>query len=140
MYLGCLSLYTPKSLRATTMALSCYDSMYARSGVTTAPALPATTLAVECYNNMFANCSALETAPNLDATKLVQGCYNYMFYNCTSLKSIRALATNPLDNYTLKWTYGVYINGTFTKNAVATWISRNENGIPSNWTVQDYSI
>ena len=75
----------------TTLAQSCYDSMfYGCSSLTTAPTeLPATNLSFgySCYQAMFLGCTSLTTAPELPATTLVTGCYQYMFQGCTSLTS-----------------------------------------------------
>lgn len=41
--------------------------------------LPATTLADSCYYSMFEGCISLTTAPELPATTLALGCYQCMF-------------------------------------------------------------
>ena len=65
---------------ATTLASSCYSSMFSGcTSLTTAPELPATTLADSCYSSMFSGCTLLTTAPELPATTLVNGCYYSMF-------------------------------------------------------------
>ena len=73
-------------LPATTLANSCYNSMfYTCSNLAIAPELPATTLAYYCYQDMFHSCTSLTTAPKLPATTLTVGCYTSMFCDCTSL-------------------------------------------------------
>ena len=64
-----------------------------------------------------------------------------MFYNCINLNNITCLATNiSASKCTNQWVLGVQTSsGTFTKAASMTrWTSGND-GIPNNWTVQDYS-
>ena len=85
-------------LPATTLALHCYDKMFAGcSGLTRAPELPATNLADCCYYGMFKSCFSLTTAPELPATKLVPACYNNMFANCNSLTKAPALPATTLN-------------------------------------------
>lgn len=102
--------------------------------------LPAMTLAEGCYKQMFTVCSSLTTAPVLPAKTLTKFCYQQMFDNCTSLNSVTCLATDISATYpTYAWLNGVAANGTFTKAAsMSSWTTGN-NGIPSGWTVVDYS-
>jgi hypothetical protein len=88
------------ALPATTLATSCYESMFLMcTGLTTAPNLPATSLAASCYCNMFLGCSALTTAPNLPATTLAESCYGTMFRGCSSLVTAPQIsATTLADN------------------------------------------
>ena len=90
---NCCSLILP----ATTLAESCYDTMFSdNSSLTQAPALPATTLAERCYSYMFSNCSSLTQAPALPATTLAESCYSGMFYYCTNLTQAPALPATTL--------------------------------------------
>ena len=75
-------------LPATTLTISCYDSMfYGCSSLTTAPAtLPATSMKEKCYYEMFKGCTSLiNTQSVLPATILDRECYYGMFHNCTAL-------------------------------------------------------
>ena len=140
MFKGCTSLTTaPSILPATTLANYCYSDMFrACTSLTTAPELPATTLANSCYSHMFYGCTSLTTAPELPATTLTNNCYEYMFQGCTSLNYIKCLATNISARYcTYVWTYGVSSTGTFVKNASMDSWTTTYNGIPEGWTVQD---
>ena len=84
-------------LPATTLASSCYSSMFRYcSSLTTAPELPATTLADHCYNNMFNGCSSLTTPPELPATILADYCYTDMFNGCSSLTTAPKLPATTL--------------------------------------------
>ena len=141
MFNGCRSLTTAPELPATKLANNCYSYMFngCRS-LTTAPELPATKLAIYCYSNMFVGCTSLTTAPELPATKLVIYCYQYMFQGCISLNSIKCLATNiSASNCTAGWVSGVASTGTFVKAANMTSWTTGVNGIPSGWTVEDYT-
>lgn len=86
-------------LPSTTLAHSCYNSMFARCTLlTTAPVLPATTLAIGCYGFMFMGCESLTTTPVLPATTLADGCYLGMFDGCTSLVNAPSLPATTLGN------------------------------------------
>lgn len=141
MFASCRSLTTAPQLPATTLEVACYASMFnGCTSLTSAPELPATTLAIQCYQGMFYNCSSLSTAPQLPATTLTQTCYRSMFSGCTSLNSITCLATDISADYcTNYWVSGVASSGTFTKAASMNSWTSGESGIPSNWTVQNYS-
>lgn len=141
MFFNCTSLAIAPELPATTLKDWCYYSMfYNCPSLTTAPELPATTLAKSCYESMFCGC-ALTTAPVLPATTLAEHCYCNMFEGCSSLSSITMLATdiNPANLFLYHWVNGVSSSGTFYKNSEATWTTTGTSGIPTGWTVQDYT-
>ena len=97
MFEGCKSLVNAPTLPATTLASSCYRYMFnGCTSLTTAPTLPATTLASSCYNGMFYGCTSLKTAPTLPATTLASSCYQSMFNGCTSLKTAPTLPATTL--------------------------------------------
>src|SRR5574344_1523924 len=99
--------------------------------------LPATTLADSCYQSMFYSCHKLRFAPELPAKTLVNGCYMFMFADCKELRYVKALfTTNITDNtnYTTRWMYGVDTStGVFVKAVDATWKLPGTSGIPTNW-------
>ena len=103
--------------------------------------LPATTLADSCYESMFKGCASLTTAPKLPAATLATYCYSYMFQGCASLNYIKAMfTTTPSTSYMSNWVNGVASSGTFVKNSAATWTS--ECGVstyPCNWAVETAS-
>ena len=141
MFSYCTSLTTAPVLPATTLANGCYNSMFSGcTSLTTAPALPATTLTSNCYTSMFSGCTSLTTAPELPATILTSGCYRQMFYECTKLNEITCLATD-ISEYgcLIGWLNYVSSTGTFTKDASMTSWPTGTSGIPSGWTVQDYT-
>ena len=99
--------------------------------------LPATTLALSCYASMFAYCTSLTTAPELPATTLAKRCYNGMFQGCSSLNYIKCLATDiSASNCTGNWVSGVASTGTFVKASGTSWTT-GVNGIPTGWTVEE---
>ena len=142
MFKGCKKLTAAPELPATKVASDCYFEMFnGCTALTTAPSvLPATNLATSygCYNSMFKGCTSLTTAPELPATKLESSCYTRMFEGCTSLNYIKCLATNiSAYNCTGNWVSGVASTGTFVKaSSMKSW-TRDVNGIPANWTVQN---
>ena len=97
MFLGCTSLTTAPELPVTTLEKACYYRMFnGCTSLTTAPSLPATTLAESCYAGMFNGCTSLTTAPELKATTLADACYDSMFLGCTSLTTAPALPATTL--------------------------------------------
>lgn len=97
LFYGCGSLTTAPELPATTLSVSCYDSMfYGCTSLIQAPELPATTLATQCYSSMFRGCTSLEQAPDLPAMTLTDSCYSYMFVQCSSLTQVLTLSATTL--------------------------------------------
>ena len=134
-------------LPATTLTNYCYRAMFSWcTKLTTPPALPATTLSQGCYWYMFEKCS-ITTAPELNAPTLVRECYGGMFNNCANLNYIKCLASSGLNvtSGTSVWVTGVASSGTFVKNhntttgssAASTVWTKGNNGIPTNWLIQD---
>ena len=138
MFQGCTSLTSAPELPATTLATNCYYYMFKNcTSLTSAPELPATTLATYCYCYMFQGCTSLTSAPELPATTLASYCYHYMFQGCSNLSYIKAMfTTTPSGTYTGSWVKGVASNGTFVKNAAASWTTTGVSGIPNGWTVE----
>lgn len=143
MFRGCTSLTNaPSALPATNLSGQCYGSMFegCTSLVTVPFTLSASTVNSDAYQSMFKGCTSLTTAPDILATTMQTNACHYMFSGCTSLNYIKAMfTTTPSNSYTNNWVYGVASNGTFVKNSAATWNVRGNNGIPTNWTVQDAS-
>lgn len=143
MFDGCSNLTTAPQLLATTLANPCCSNMFRGcTSLTTVPSnmLPATTLTTSCYYGMFSGCTSLTTAPELLATTLANMCYAYMFDGCTNLNSVTCLATDISASSCLgNWLRGVAASGTFTKAASMNDWRTGNSGIPSGWTVQDYS-
>lgn len=132
----------PSILPATTLAEHCYHGMFTSCpSLVNAPQLPATTLEPWCYNQMFVGSTALEIAPELPAIELVSQCYNKMFQGCSKLNNVKAMfTTTPSNSYTFAWLSGVSSTGTFVKNSAATWTDTGTNAVPTNWTVETYTV
>ncbi len=141
MFQGCTSLTTAPELPATTLVENCYQGLFQGcTSLTTAPELPATTLADRCYMAMFSGCTSLTTAPELPATTLETYCYSNMFKGCHGISHIKCLATDITANScTANWVSGVAATGTFTKAASMSSWTTGTNGIPTGWTVEDYT-
>ena len=102
--------------------------------------LPATTLADSCYDSMFQGSTSLTTAPALPANTLASYCYWGMFDGCSSLSYIKCLATD-ISAYRCReyWVRGVAATGTFVKAPSMTSWTEGKDGIPEGWTVRDDS-
>ena len=75
----------------------------------------------------------------MPANALANSCYSGMFQNCSSLNDIKCLATNiSATDCTWNWVSGVASTGTFVKAADMTGWTTGTNGIPVNWTVEEY--
>ena len=125
-------------LPATTLGKSCYAAMFnCCTNLNRAPALPAVTLAEYCYSDMFAG-SAVRQGPDLLANTLVKGCYEYMFMNC-GLNYIKCLATDFPEgsSATQGWLIRASQSGTFIKAKDFENWSRDTDGIPSGWDIQN---
>lgn len=144
MFQGCTNLVkTPKTIGSSAMTWSgsyCMSNMFSDCTSlvnVSSTLLPALNLGTQCYWYMFENSTSLIESPLLLATTLEGQSYQGMFNGCSSLNTITCLATNQ-SNSTNDWTTGVAATGTFYKHPSASWSSGN-NGIPSTWTVVDYT-
>ncbi len=110
--------------------VACYFGMFKGcTGLKKAPELPVVKLANSCYSNMFSGCTGLTEAPELPAVELTESCYAHMFDSCSSLKYIKMMAEDISASGCLnKWVEGVSQNGTFVKNASATWDKNGDSG------------
>lgn len=136
MFSGCTSLVKAPELKAKQLTNECYEYMFTGcTSLKTAPELPATTLYARCYTGMFKGCSSLVMAPDLPATTLASDCYDEMFEDCSSLNYIKAMFVTLNSMATTNWVSGVAAEGTFVKNASASWDSFGTNAIPEGWKV-----
>ena len=139
MFSGCKNLNEAPVLPALTLKTDCYVYMfYGCTALTSAPELPATIVTKYCYSQMFEGCTELVSAPVLPAVILVDFCYHRMFYGCSSLNKITMWATSITRNSLQNWVTGVASSGTFTK-ADNVSLPTGDSGIPSGWTIKDYS-
>jgi hypothetical protein len=141
MFRGCTKLVNPPIMNATTVAeYSCYCMFHTCSSLIASPNLPATSLVGHCYDSMFYYCSKLLEIPNLPAKVLQAQCYQSMFYGCSKLNYIKMLATDiSASNCLSNWVSGVASTGTFVKHKDMTSLPSGVSGIPSGWTVEDYT-
>ncbi len=141
MFSNCTNLVEAPELPATTLKSECYAYMfYGCASLEKAPELSATTLLDYCYRYMFYGCANLVKAPKLPANTLADCCYQAMFNGCTNLKEITMLATDiNATNCLSSWVYGVASTGTFVKNATMTSLEIGTSGIPTGWTVEDFT-
>ncbi len=134
----------PQSGEPYPMTKECYRQLFKNcTKLSSVPAdlLPATTLAELCYTAMFEQCPALVTAPNLPAATLVSKCYEWMFEHCAALTTITCLATNSKNvDATKQWLQNAKNTSecTFYRMEGADW-NTGVSGIPSSWTVQNYT-
>ena len=143
---SCTTLINAKDLilPATTLTEWCYRQMfYQDTNLLTAPTISATEIndvyENQSCNSMFESCTSLTTSPILSVIILKNDCFINMFKGCTNLSSITMLATTSASSSLSKWVDGVAASGTFTKDASMTSLPSGVSGIPSGWTVVDYS-
>ena len=125
-------------LPVTTLTVCCYRAMFAHARqLVEAPELPATTLAASGYSYMFQDCVVLQKAPDLLAETIVDSCYVGMFNSASTLNYIKCTATSGITTGNTKdWTKVVSNTGKFIRAANVNW-TRDGNGIPTGWIVQD---
>ena len=132
MFYGCTSLEVAPALPATSLAGHCYDSMFSGcTSVEVAPVLLATSLASSCYDSMFSGCSSLEVAPALPATSLARDCYNAMFSGCTSLEVAPTLPAMSLADHC----YDFMFSGCSNLSSITCLAEKNIQGNCSNWVI-----
>ena len=107
--------------------------------------LPATTLAKSCYDTMFRDCKSITTSPVLPATTLAETCYQRMFEGCSNLNKITMLADalhySNIPTFALNyWVNGVAQSGMFIKSSVAEEYRNDTSGIPTEWNVSNYTL
>lgn len=141
MFQNCTSLVNVKDLIATTLIANCYGGMfYNCTSLVKAPEIYATTTAPYCCTQMFYKCTSLGKSPILRSTTLTSSCYSSMFYGCTSLSEVICLATDISAEYCLfNWTNNVASTGDFYKAASMSSWPTGTSGIPSGWTVSNYT-
>ncbi|MBR6908183.1 leucine-rich repeat protein [bacterium] len=131
MFKNCTSLTSAPQLPATTLAINCYSDMfYGCTSLTTAPELPATTLASNCYVGMFYNCTSLTSAPQLPATTLAEFCYYYMFFGCTNLTTAPEL---PATTVTQSCYSGMFSGCTNLNYIKAMFTTTPSSSYTQNW-------
>lgn len=141
MFRNCTSLTRAPQFRVEGTAFRCCYNMFRQcsnlvdvSGIE----LPAMTLTQDCYRELLRQCTNVKTAPILPAKTLVTECYRQMFSQ-SGVTTIICLATDISATRCLnEWMSGVPSKGTFYK-APGVDYSRDQSGIPSGWTVVEYT-
>lgn len=91
------------------------------------------------YLRMFNGCASLKESPILGfASPGYQACQG-MFSGCSSLEKITCLSAYSSQDSWTGWVTGVPSTGLFVKSASETGWPTGNNGIPTGWTVQDYT-
>ena len=141
MFRNCTSLTRAPQFRVVSTDVRCCYNMFRYCSVladVSNVVLPAKTLSVDCYRELFRQCFKLKTIPVLPAPILVKECYRQMLSN-SGVTEITCLATDISATDCLNERMsGVGNKGTFYK-ASGVEYPRNAHGIPSGWTVVDYS-
>ena len=153
MFRNCTSLTRAPIFRVEGTAYRCCYNMFRDcknlvdvSGIE----LPAMTLSQDCYRELFRKCEKITTSPDLPALNLEQGCYQQMFSDCYQLGYIKCLTTTNVNvkngndyQYTNNWVSNAgssVSSKSFFKNPDNnSWMQNNNSGIPSGWTVVDYT-
>ena len=101
--------------------------------------IPESVHVVEAFRRMFYGCANLIKGPKIMIRQaLLTREMQEMFYGCSSLNEVTCLTTNISASFaTTSWMQGVGATGVFHKAAKMTSWPRNNNGIPSGWTVVD---
>lgn len=154
MFRNCTSLTRAPQFRVETTAYRCCYNMFRDcknledvSGIE----LPAMILSQDCYRELFRSCEKITTSPDLPALDLELGCYQQMFSDCKKLGYIKCLTKTNVNVKNSKNEY-LYTNNwvtnagssvsskSFFKNPDNnSWMQNNNSGIPSGWTVVDYT-
>jgi len=145
MFNNCTSLITgPSDLPATSAGRKCYYYMFQKcTSLQTAPASINLSSGMSSTGHncegMFRNCWVLTTSPVINMPTLERYSCEEMFYGCERLNYVTCLATTVKSSSCDDWLSGVSSTGTFVKAASMTSWSSGVDGIPTNWTVVDWT-
>ena len=145
MFRGCTNLVSAPQIQATTAGQECCSSMFEGCiNLEVAPELNFTTLAQNCFKRMFLmSRNSKITTPKMTKTPILRcattasGCYEEMFKGNGNLVEVTCLKTDNTTACT-NWLANTSSVGTFKKASGASWSTGN-SGIPSGWTVVDYT-
>lgn len=146
MFRGCTGLTTAPQLPATQSAFSCYSSMFEGCiNLEIAPEINLVNLSEECCQRMFCmnrnskiTTPKMTKSPILRVTNTALNCYKEMFKGNGNLTEITCLKTDTTGACT-NWVVNISTTGTFYKASQKNDWPRNDDGIPSGWTVIDYT-
>ena len=142
MFDSCTSLETAPILPATIIGFAGYHNMFKGTKITQAPEIKHITTFKSTNNleGMFYNCTLLDTAPELPNITLTNLCYEYLFRGCNKLKSIKwDYNFAPNSTYCDYWVSGVASSGTFYRTDESWTPSYGTSGVPTGWTVEQYT-
>jgi len=146
MFRGCTNLKSAPQIQATTCAENeCCSSMFEGCiNLEVAPELNFTTLAQNCCKRMFCmsrnsniTTPKMTKSPILRCATTASGCYEEMFRGNGNLIEVTCLKTDNTDACK-NWLANTSSTGTFKKASGKSW-STGTSGIPSGWTVEDYT-
>ena len=131
------NLESPPIMKMESIGAAACNYMFYNSGIRYCPQPNIKNISPRCFVNMFCGCTNITEGMDLPALTLVDSCYSGMYQNCSNLAKIKMLATGIYANGCLNnWVSGVAAEGTFIKNANATWDKTGANGVPTGWTIQ----
>lgn len=137
MFFDATNLESPPTMKMESIGYSGCSYMFYNTGIRYCPQPYIKNISSRCFVSMFAKCVNITEGMDLPALTLVDSCYSGMYQNCSNLAKIKMLATNINANGCLNsWVSGVAAEGTFIKNAKATWTTTGANGVPTGWTIE----
>ena len=147
MFRGCTNLTTAPQLPALYSAQDCYSSMFEGcinledAGV---PELNLIDMSQTCCKRMFCmSRNSKVTTPKMTKSPILRcptgaiNCYEEIFNGNGNLIEVTCLKTDDTD-CCKNWMSNTSSSGTFIKSPLKTNWQRNNSGIPSGWTVEDY--
>ena len=143
MFSSCTSLVTAPEIDCVSASTGAFQSMFSGcSSLVNPPSeINVQSITWDACNMMFYGCSSLTSSPIIRGKMGGSSCAN-MFYGCSSLSEVTYLgSTSPSSYNSDNWLYGVNSVGTIYKDQNATWdqtVTRDANGVPSGWTIDDY--
>ncbi len=148
MFRGCTNLTAGPQLPATQSAHDCYSSMFEGcinledAGV---PEINLVNMSQTCCQRMFCmdRSSKITTpkmtkSPKLRCASGADNCYKEMFKGNGNLVEVTCLKTDNTDSCS-NWLSNCSSTGTFIKSPLKNNWPSSASGIPSGWTVEDYT-
>ena len=143
---GCTNLTAAPKLPATQSAASCYSSMFEGDiNLEEAPEINLVNMSQEsCLRMFLMNRNSKITTPKMTKSPILRcantatDCYKEMFKGNGNLTEITCLKTDTTGACT-NWVQNISTTGTFYKASQKNDWPNNVSGIPSGWTVLDYT-
>ena len=137
MFMNCSALRDAPKISATRLAWgSCYYMFSGCHSLVHVDDLRATALDTESYRAMFSSCTSLVSGPKIyiNSVNAEKGLHG-MFASCQNLTYLEVCFTNWNNANSQVWLNNVPASGTFRCPSGLTIPSRDENGVPSGWTI-----